>query len=376
MEKSMQDYKYTSTEVMTAISAKHWDFITQDNLSVKEAVEFLKNGMQIRTFKDNICQIYQKDDYETKLVDGLYAISEFEYEKKTQIDSVKRKVRNWLSGKNNPTDRDEVFRICFALDLDIEQSERLLTRQTEQGIHYRNGKEMIFAYCLKYHLGYENAIRLEMDFYHKKEEKNSYENPVTHVFKYEFQKIKAEEDLLSFIMSHKMQLGNSHNTAYEYFCKMLAVLSGENLEEEKYSMESIADLYLRLNVPEDKKTSGYSNVQKIVKKYWPGARAIKAMKSRSEDVNRKTLLLLYIVTGGMSDETYNEIDEYYSGSEEFLEYHCKKMNRMLKECGMSRIDPRNIFDYLVMYCLRPEEEIFMSDRMALLMSEIFEETTL
>ena len=55
----MQDYKYTSTEVMTAISAKHWDFITQDNLSVKEAVEFLKNGMQIRTFKDNICQIYQ-----------------------------------------------------------------------------------------------------------------------------------------------------------------------------------------------------------------------------------------------------------------------------------------------------------------------------
>ena len=117
-------------------------------------------------------------------------------------------------------------------------------------------------------------------------------------------------------------------------------------------------------------------IQKIVKKYWPGARAIKAMKSRSEDVNRKTLLLLYIVTGGMSDETYNEIDEYYSGSEEFLEYHCKKMNRMLKECGMSRIDPRNIFDYLVMYCLRPEEEIFMSDRMALLMSEIFEETTL
>ena len=155
------------------------------------------------------------------------------------------------------------------------------------------------------------------------------------------------------------------------------MLSGEELEgEDKYSMEDIADTYLRLNVPLDKKTSGYGNVQKIVKKYWPGARAVKAMKSRSEEVNRKTLLLLYIVTGGMADEEYDESDETYTSSEEFLEYHCKNMNHMLRDFGMSRMDPRNIFDYLVLYCLRPEEDIFMSDRMAILMSEIFEETIL
>ena len=52
------------------------------------------------------------------------------------------------------------------------------------------------------------------------------------------------------------------------------------------------------------------------------------------------------------------------------------MNRMLRDCGMSRIDPRNVFDYLVLYCLRPEEDLFMSDRMSMLMSEIFEETIL
>ena len=143
-------------------------------------------------------------------------------------------------------------------------------------------------------------------------------------------------------------------------------------EAKKY----IAENYLRLNVPVDKKTSGYSNAQKIVKKYWPGARAVKSMKSRSEEVNRKTLLLLYIVTGGMADEEYDESDETYARSEEFLEFHCKKMNHMLRECGMSRIDPRNVFDYLVLYCLRPEEDLFMSDRMALLMTEIFEETNL
>ena len=67
-----------------------------------------------------------------------------------------------------------------------------------------------------------------------------------------------------------------------------------------------------------------------------------------------------------------EVDEDYVSAEEFLEIHCKRMNKMLRDCGMSRIDPRNVFDYLILYCLRPEDEIFMSDRMAVLMMEIFE----
>jgi len=39
---------------------------------------------------------------------------------------------------------------------------------------------------------------------------------------------------------------------------------------------------------------------------------------------------------------------------------------------MRRIDPRNVFDYLVLYCMRPEDTVFMSDRMAELVGEIFQ----
>lgn len=53
-----------NTEVMTEISANQWNFITSENLTAKEAVEFLKNGMKVRTFRDkirDICvQIYRK----------------------------------------------------------------------------------------------------------------------------------------------------------------------------------------------------------------------------------------------------------------------------------------------------------------------------
>ena len=209
-------------------------------------------------------------------------------------------------------------------------------------------------------------------FLNRKSTKEDSLDPMTQMMKAEFQKVRGEEDLFAFILNNRAKMGSGHNTAYAYFIKMLSMLSGECLDdEEKYSMEYIAENYLQLNVPVDKKTSGYSNVQKIVKKYWPGARNIKTMKSRSEDVNRKSLLLLYIVTGGAIDDEYTEMDEEYLEAEQYLEMHCKRMNQMLRECGMNRMDPRNMFDYLVLYCLRPEEDIFMSERMEELMKELF-----
>lgn len=50
------------------------------------------------------------------------------------------------------------------------------------------------------------------------------------------------------------------------------------------------------------------------------------------------------------------------------------MNKMLMECGMRRIDPRSVFDYLLLYCLLPEDDMAMSQRMSALAAELFAET--
>ena len=276
-----------------------------------------------------------------------------------------------MRGKNTPTDREEVFKICFALELDLEKSEKLLSRLTEQGIHYRNSREVVYAYCLKYQAGYQEACAMaaRLEELGKKQE---HSDPMTHLLKIKFQTIKGKEDLFAFLLNEKSRMGEKHNTAYAYFMGMLSILTGEHMEgEDAYSMEYIAENYLRLNMPLNKKTTGYSNAQKIVKKYWPGTRSIKAMKARTEDVNRKTLLLLYIATGGIWEENYQEIDETYVSPDEFLEAHCKRMNHMLEACGMSPMDSRNMFDYLVLYCLRPEHTVFMSERMEELLAELF-----
>lgn len=360
--------KSENTEFLTQISAKQWDFVTRDDLSAKEAVAFLLHGMQVRSFRDILRKVCGTDDLEKQLTAGLCGLNQT-----AQPDSVRRKVRNWMSGKNLPTEREDVYQICFALELNQDQADKMLSMLTDQGIHYRDSRELVYAYSLRYRLGYAYACQLAEQFGSRKQ-RDAHKEPVTQLLRQGFQSVKAEEDLFSFLLRHQSMMGSNNNTAYSYFCKMLNLLTGEELEgEEQYSMEYVADTYLRLNVPQDKKTGRYTDIQKIVKKYWPGSRSIKAMKSRSEDVSRKTLLLMYLVTGGIWEQDYDELDEVYIQPKEFLETHCKRMNEMLRQCGMRRIDPRNVFDYLVLYCLRPEDDLFMSDRMAQLAAEIFDQ---
>lgn len=360
--------------MMTEISSRQWEFVTRENLTPKEAVLFLESGMQVRTFQDIVAEVCHTVDVEQQLLAGLFEINQIE-KKIVARDSLKKKIRNWMSGKNLPTDRDDVFSICFALNLNLEQAEKMLIRLTEQGIHYRNRKEVVYAYSFKYGIGYRNARELLNTLVQNKQEKGEYVEPVTQILKTEFKQISGQEDLFSFMLAHQNQLGEKHNTPYIYFEKMLSLLTCEGVEGEvSYSLEYIAENYLRFNMPYNKRTGTYTQTQKVIKKYWPGASAIKSMKCRMEEVNRKTLLLLYLVTGGVWDGCYEEVDETYIGSHEFLERHCDRMNQMLIECGMCTIDPRNIFDYLILYCMRPENVIYMSERMELLIKEIFEET--
>lgn len=360
--------EYRLTEPLSELSAKQWDFVTQETLSAREAVAFMRDGLRLRTFRDILRLIQGSDDCQKQLIDGLCELNP-----DAQPDSLRRKVSNWFSGKTLPGEREDVFQICFVLKLTLAQSEKALTLLTDHGIHYRDLHEMIYAYCLRWGLPYPYAEALAQQFCRKQDGGKSSE-PVTQLIRQEFQSVRAEEDLFAFIARNRGNLGTENNTAYAYFCKMLALLTGEALDgEPTYSMEYVADEYLRLNIPKEKRTTGYSDVQKLVKKYWPSSRSIKAMKSRSEDVSRKTLLLLYLVTGGNWDQNYDELDESYIEPEEFLRTHCKRMNQMLVACGMRRIDPRYVFDYMLLYCLRPEEELFMSERMSALAAELFAE---
>lgn len=240
----MEDYQ--GTEKLTEISARQWQYVTQENLSAREAVVFLRSGMQVRSFRDVLRQVCGTDQVEQQLTLALCQLSD------AQPDSVRRKVWNWMNGRTLPTEREEVLRICFALELPLEQADRMLTLLTDQGIHYRNLWEVVCAYCLRQGLPYGEAKRLMEQLRPSGSRERGY--PATQAIRQDFQSVRGEEDLFSFVARHRESLGTHHNTAYRYFCTMLALLTGEALEgEQTYSMEYVADEYLRLNVPKEKK---------------------------------------------------------------------------------------------------------------------------
>ena len=90
----MEDYQ--GTEKLTEISARQWQYVTQENLSAREAVAFLRSGMQVRSFRDVLRQVCGTDQVEQQLTLALCRLSD------AQPDSVRRKVWNWMNGRTLP----------------------------------------------------------------------------------------------------------------------------------------------------------------------------------------------------------------------------------------------------------------------------------
>lgn len=125
----------------------------------------------------------------------------------------------------------------------------------------------------------------------------------------EFYHIRTVEQFKSFYINNLDKLGTLHNTAYLYFKSFIDCLRDPDAEREKLfgadmrksetlSIEKITEEYLRMNIPSS--AAGGTYIQKIIKKYWPSATSVKNMYNRSEDVTRKSLIILYAVTEGIA----------------------------------------------------------------------------
>ena len=69
-------------------------------------------------------------------------------------------------------------------------------------------------------------------------------------------------------------------------------------------------------------------------------------------MTRKVLILLFLATDGFgSDFTLDEDDEEpFTQEEQFLDLYTR-MNLMLTSCSFQKLDPRNPFDWMILYCI-------------------------
>ena len=184
--------------------------------------------------------------------------------------------------------------------------------------------------------------------------------------------INSEKELEDFFRQKGGKFGLHHNTAYRKFRKMLSFLvhpaaPGDFLPDEQiYSIRKAVNQYLRMGVPYDKKSGRYTWIQREIKQHWPSAKTIYEMCARRRDVDRKTLLLLYLATEGEGEIRQEE-------QKSFAEHH-RRMDLMLCECGMPVLNIHSPFDWLVIQAVRQEnEDDFIGLRMERMIRKIYNE---
>lgn len=332
------------------------------------AAQYLNGNIHIRGFYESLRRLYPGSDLQERLTRAVTGPGD-------DPKSAARRVRNWVQGKNTPTNREDLFRIAFALGLNEEQTSQLLGLCTDYGIHYRNGRELTYAYCLRRGLAYEEAVKLYASLPDPGRNTPGTASHATRQIVSVFANVKDDTEFIKLYEAYLNDFGTLHQRAYEYFDRYFQTLTTPEGGEEHYSIEKAMETYLSLHMPSGSRRSDYTVFQKMLKQGWPNATSLKNIRARREDVPRKLLLLLYIITENVVDEAYDEMDEEYLSPEELFEEHWWRVNLMLRDCGMPTLDPRNVYDWLVLYSLNSavHQDEAMSHRMEAVIMAMFSE---
>ena len=351
----------------TKISKRNLEQIFNPNMTPSEIIRFLEEGALYRSFSDVLHAAYPGTDLADRLKTQLLADLP-ETASKKEADSVRKNIANWLKGVSTPRNREQLFKICFALGLGETESSKVLASASETGIHYRNPQELVYAFALRTRLSYPQAAALNQEMAQiygpivreaqieraakwKTKERvyrearaearrrqkerakkglpsETYIGPLeerevpsflTQQVIHRFEHITTPEELRLFFVENSANLGNIHESAYEKFWHLMMelqepddVILSERGDDESYSIDTIAETYFRMNVPLQKETRKFGYLQKAVKKNWPGATELNRMQARKIDVSRKALLLLFIIT---EDFLYSEDLQFSDQSE-------------------------------------------------------------
>lgn len=364
---------------LTKASAHEYDNILHGNMTPSIAAEYLREGrIVLRTFGDVLHDVYHLPDLFDRLVSFYMAEGD-----EQNLASTQRKIRNWIADRHPPQNREDIFRIAFALELDESRLNFLLGMCDDYGIQYRNGRELVLAWFLRTGGKYRDAIA----FYETLPKTEPLEqvddkslNNLTHEIHYGLARVGNLDELRAFYIGNINNLGNMHLRAYFYFESFLNQLlrpspQWNETQEENYSVERVMDVYLSMHMPSGKRRDNYTIVQKLIKKNWPNATSIKNIRCHKEDVSRKLLLLLYVATEneGIGDDDYYDYYDETLTVEQRIEDHWWTINAMLNDCGMVPLDPRNASDWLILYAISTDDDTPMSERLEQVIEHMFED---
>lgn len=175
------------------------------------------------------------------------------------------------------------------LDLSEAQANFLLGQCTGYGLHYRDPKDAVYAWFLRNDRGYDQA----RTFYRSlaaPSRLTAYQESAVHLtreLQSTFSSVRDVESLRRAYLDRMDQFGQLHLRDYHCFEKYLGHLTHPDTGwggagEPDYSLETMMERYLSLRTPSGRSRNGYSVVQKLLKRNWPNATALKNIRAHRE----------------------------------------------------------------------------------------------
>ncbi len=379
---------------MTEMTRASYQQAASGLLTVQEAVAFLEKEAKTRTLREKLEKFAKGRDLRRLLVDGL-----MKNHPDMNKDSVERKVRGWLnpSGERSIR-RQDAIELCFILGLSLAEADQFVAMISEERLHWRSPEEIVYIFALQRGMDYPDARELmkrtESVLAETKEGRDPDEDSFTPLIRAEVFALGSQDELVDYLRRNAGRLGRFHNYAYRLFMEMIRVLEDPRMdagefqlfENEHMTVRDILREYLfgenvlyakeRARASKKAKLSGeeqliLTRIQESIADNWPDETALSKMKSRSMDVTRKVLILLFLATDPGPEDVYDD-EEELTPEEVFEDLHTR-LDHMLALCGFSAIDPRSPFDWLILYCLCVPDMLDLDARMRDMFREMFGE---
>lgn len=198
-----------------------WDF-HYDKVYDKESFpekEYVMNLNPCNTFYEYTYKYARKNgfDGDTTETDNLAKFIFNLSKKKEATLSSLNTVKNWLKQSppaKNPTGRNNVYRLCFALGLDEKETkEFFLKAYLDRPFNYKNIYESTYFFCLSNKLPFSKAEsiieKIEAEPFSANEENEC----ITENIGYEISLITTEEDFIKFIVANRTNFASQNQTA-------------------------------------------------------------------------------------------------------------------------------------------------------------------
>lgn len=216
-----------------------YQFLDEDDAS--EAIDFIKDPSNFRTFNEGLSEIMIKKSYISDST-APDEISQILYKKLTDIGSSLslNTISSWIKGDHRPKVeagyRKNIYEICYALNLTFNETIWFFHHvYYDRAFNCHTIDESVYYFCLKNNIAYKDSLDIIKEIENSPDITSSYEETSNYTLFIQktIDKIESVDELITFLTLNKANFKSWNASAYQTLEDLVKdLLPSENGKKE------------------------------------------------------------------------------------------------------------------------------------------------